>query len=670
MNRIETCHFHLNSYFVESQTIRKVPTGVALGNASVLRVMGSKTYQPLNPTKKQVRLLRLAPGKILSPIRGSLIVVSLDKLRRRKWRRLRIWSALSYVWGTSPQNHSIKISRQHVPITPTLRNALQFLRYPDGERYLWIDQICINQEDIQERNAQVQLMHAIYSGASHVIAWFDPLFSDSPENLADLFSLINRAGPKIQNTPDVPYGPKEEPGRTVLANTRMEVTEMLRLHHTDLTFEQVVHRLYEYLREFFRTSWFQRLWTLQEGILGEFLFLQVGWTYIAWSDLMQVYDKLRLLSYGSPKLVPPIEILNGIVNLTDLRNRIHRIDRADLCLSDLVPHIHRKASDDRDCIYGLLGMLSNKFIRLIEPNYSLDVDTVFKKAALAMIQTDEHLAALGLCCAGNQSEKYRLPSWCQDWSKKSSSRCRMDNILSLDRGGRVNYPFNAALESGPQMVSDISNNILCLRGIFIDEVSTRIGKDTLGEHTHHDICQFWNIVRNALVPSGDDAIEGRYQALWRTIIMDTANPGNRLNEPGISRATNWMAQLDQGTVATDILEQEGVGTDLSIGHMTFRISNIGRGLDTLFETRNRRFGITCPHVLPGDKICLLYGGHFPFVLREVGTFKSFVIKGEPPTKKQAYIIIGGETYVHGLMDGEGLKLAAQERLTAEDICLV
>ena len=58
-----------------------------------------------------------------------------------------------------------------VHITKTLHCALQYLRWQHNERYLWIDQICINQDDIKERGSQVQLMREIYSGATCVLAW-------------------------------------------------------------------------------------------------------------------------------------------------------------------------------------------------------------------------------------------------------------------------------------------------------------------------------------------------------------------------------------------------------------------------------------------------------------------------------------------------------------------
>ena len=89
--------------------------------------MAPETYQPLNPAKMQVRIFRLAPGDFGRPIKGSLTVINLDKLRRRRWQESKKWHALSYVWGTSPRDQILRLSRGSILITETLHCALQYL---------------------------------------------------------------------------------------------------------------------------------------------------------------------------------------------------------------------------------------------------------------------------------------------------------------------------------------------------------------------------------------------------------------------------------------------------------------------------------------------------------------------------------------------------------------
>lgn len=90
------------------------------------------------------------------------------------------------MWGSSQRDEAIQISQTNIYVTKTLLNALQYLRLPGDERYLWIDQICIDQNDTEERGSQVRLMRYIYSEASRVVAW---LGADQRE-VEELFRMI------------------------------------------------------------------------------------------------------------------------------------------------------------------------------------------------------------------------------------------------------------------------------------------------------------------------------------------------------------------------------------------------------------------------------------------------------------------------------------------------
>lgn len=63
---------------------------------------------------------------------------------------------------------------EDVPITKSLRNALRMLRKPTISRLLWIDALCINQADVEERSHQVSFMDEIYREAHTVLIWLGP----------------------------------------------------------------------------------------------------------------------------------------------------------------------------------------------------------------------------------------------------------------------------------------------------------------------------------------------------------------------------------------------------------------------------------------------------------------------------------------------------------------
>ncbi len=111
-----------------------------------------------------------------------------------------VYEALFYAWGSPEKYEVIEVEvskttakrvfpsffRRKLPITHNLVLALRHIRFCDRPRTLWIDAICIDQSNAQERSAQVQRMGEIYSLATGVVAWLGPSFADSRLALAKL----------------------------------------------------------------------------------------------------------------------------------------------------------------------------------------------------------------------------------------------------------------------------------------------------------------------------------------------------------------------------------------------------------------------------------------------------------------------------------------------------
>ncbi|PVH99482.1 heterokaryon incompatibility, partial [Periconia macrospinosa] len=82
------------------------------------------------------------------------------------------YQAVSYAWGEPTQDQPMKLNGQYtLPITKTLASALSRLTGMCSTGYLWIDQICIDQSNLQERSQQVSLMGEIYQSALEVLVW-------------------------------------------------------------------------------------------------------------------------------------------------------------------------------------------------------------------------------------------------------------------------------------------------------------------------------------------------------------------------------------------------------------------------------------------------------------------------------------------------------------------
>ena len=131
--------------------------------------MSSYKYVRLPLPGDYIRLLCLLPNKSEKdePLHCKLHNYSLQKSSPRTHR----YEALSYVWGDSHERLPIYVDGDQLLITRNLYAALLRLRDHSFERMVWIDAICIDQENPEERGRQVQLMAKIYSNALCVIVW-------------------------------------------------------------------------------------------------------------------------------------------------------------------------------------------------------------------------------------------------------------------------------------------------------------------------------------------------------------------------------------------------------------------------------------------------------------------------------------------------------------------
>lgn len=132
------------------------------------------SYDKLDPSASQIRLLTIIPDENdENPVCGSLHTVSLNDTCD--------FDALSYVWGDTSVTVDISVDNCIVGVTPNLHAFLRKIRQPNTERTVWVDYVCINQNNISERNSQVALMCQIYSNARSVVAWLGDLAPEALE---------------------------------------------------------------------------------------------------------------------------------------------------------------------------------------------------------------------------------------------------------------------------------------------------------------------------------------------------------------------------------------------------------------------------------------------------------------------------------------------------------
>jgi hypothetical protein len=131
-------------------------------------------YSPL-PESGSIRLLRLIPSDENARIECQLFDYPLQELGEGT----HLYEALSYAWGDPNNLRYIFINEHNLPITKNLHSALLCLRDRFIDRVLWVDALCINQNDNEEKGQQIRLMAEIYSKASRVIIWLGQAEKDS-----------------------------------------------------------------------------------------------------------------------------------------------------------------------------------------------------------------------------------------------------------------------------------------------------------------------------------------------------------------------------------------------------------------------------------------------------------------------------------------------------------
>ncbi|KAI9640586.1 hypothetical protein NHQ30_010885 [Ciborinia camelliae] len=194
----------------------------------------SFVYQGLK--SGHVRLLHLSPGKSTEPLTGRLVQVSLASKPE--------YEALSYTWGSPNMYHEFHTKEGAIPITTSLKLALTRLRLLSKSRVLWIDAICINQQDNEEKSEQILLMPKIYSSAFKTVVYLGPEADRS--DLA--IGLIEKVGKKNFNT------------------LKAKIIETSSLTSFGLPGRKSGSWIA--FRAFWRRSWFKRIWIIQEFLLS------------------------------------------------------------------------------------------------------------------------------------------------------------------------------------------------------------------------------------------------------------------------------------------------------------------------------------------------------------------------------------------------------------------
>jgi len=405
-------------------------------------------YGRLQP--EEVRLLELLPGAGAELIQCRLLPTSLNQSPGQ-------YEALSYVWGDPSQARAtVLVDGTRLEIYETLYQILVQLRLPTDGRMLWVDAICINQSDVEERNMQLPLMQSIYRDALRTVVWLgleSTTTGDTFQMLQELAAEAISLNPQLQQDHHSLSSTKDLTLDENATQRPMLITSPPSFH-SYIPFNS--NRMPSKARDrwdgdytIFKVisgGWWQRAWTVQELLLSSNILLLKGPYEIAWTKLCIAVDyglSLRIWAVVDSGFVLNQAIV-PYASIRALDRRLHQqisgdVSPSEIFLSLLMHCRHREARDPRDKIYAVLGMIpgchstetkiaTGKEIELAtadtndistldsittKPDYGHPVVYIYRQISQQLITQTESLDILGVCPT---SHRRALPSWVTDWS--------------------------------------------------------------------------------------------------------------------------------------------------------------------------------------------------------------------------------------------------------------
>jgi hypothetical protein len=219
------------------------------------------------------------------------------------------YAALSYVWGSEDDpSHIEVISAQQKGVLAATHNlvvALRHLRQKKKLRRMWIDALCINQSDVEEKNIQVATMGRIYKSADRVISWLGP----AHDNSDDAIALLRMIGPLVDI--DLRLGEMSPSNESIRALRRTGFwTRSAKKRQREEAAKWGVSESvctwtteeYECVNSLFQRPYFERAWILQEIRLAKDILFQCGNATIVEDDLWQSVLCLRLKAHNKSRI--------------------------------------------------------------------------------------------------------------------------------------------------------------------------------------------------------------------------------------------------------------------------------------------------------------------------------------------------------------------------------
>ncbi|KAF4437108.1 HET-domain-containing protein [Fusarium austroafricanum] len=603
----------------------------------------------------EIRLLYL-PRRSWNPLSGGLIRTKLFSVPLAEVKDYE-YEALSYTWGQTSTQRTIAIWDRRFYISQNLHRLLYARRSLFHDRFLWVDQICINQKNDEEIESQIEKMRDIYIDADRVVAWLDDSFDATMAvhtiaKISNQFQLWNIQSDKLLNSWD--------------RNTPQWRAFM----------KFILHR------------YFTRAWICQEAGLGHNLQFYIGGFYLLpetiWYAMRALSQSDAVLEICKESDIPAnhaldvIKCWNTTFGLRPWDSESSHNKETTHCLGLMLSVCSKlQATDPRDKIYALLGISNSDIGRQIKASQNISKSELFRSTAIKLLESTNDaefvLPHAGIYGSNNNPD---LPTWAPDWEMEIQRTTElisihlppgMQNIQRMitmsheveDLPNTLTCRYTAGGLSRPEFQIDRTLGWLRTNGVLIDRITTQTTRTY--DYLSMDLLsvQLWLAEAEMLAHEIPDRA-----VLPRTLI------GNRINsnlswrpDPESLLKAYHILKDDLAAFEVESLryrnygfmegsqsatEAEGQGNDLVLT-MDFasRMKAICGGRK-LCATARQRLGVVPAMTRKDDVVYIIPGMQTPYILRPV----SIPIIGG----SVGWFKLVGECYIDGAMDAHGIYL--------------
>ncbi|KAK2602107.1 hypothetical protein N8I77_008667 [Diaporthe amygdali] len=356
---------------------------------------------------RDIRILELKPARGFDdPLHLSLKQISLEDHDTH-------FEAVSYVWGVPRGNQEVFCDGEMILVTPNCESALRHLRLKTQSRNLWVDSLCINQLSTSDKNQQVPMMGDIFESAERVIIWLGPERS----SVANFFRRVKLFNPFISPQLYVMrrFGPWAGHEFRRL-NFISRIANWAWVHTVRSAEDSQI------LQEIAESSWFTRVWTLQEQLLSSKAVIVIGHHECPWEAFANIWawNLNSIKSLGGNESPVTLRLLTWIAFQSTWLSRTKGGSRKmleaqfDIYSGLLECARTHGASDPRDKVYAFLPLMQR-----IEPNkdpmpvrYDMSYPEVYEQFAKYSIRLSGTLRYLETLPPLRYESS--LPSWVVD----------------------------------------------------------------------------------------------------------------------------------------------------------------------------------------------------------------------------------------------------------------